>query len=59
MQRKVGKPANLADLAALEQTLVAFKDCYNATASPGNWCYTKAGLNASLERLATHEPHQS
>ncbi len=56
VQRKVIKPANFADLAALERRLLAFQDRYNATASPFNWRYTKANLNAYLERLTTHEP---
>lgn len=55
VQRKVIKPANFADLTALEQRLLQFEARYNATASPFNWRYTKADLNAHLERLATHE----
>ena len=55
VQRKVIKPANFADLAALEQRLLRFEARYNATASPFDWRYTKADLNAHLERLATHE----
>jgi transposase len=56
VQRKVIKPANFADLTALEGRLLAFQDRYNATADPFNWRYTKADLNAYLQRLATHEP---
>jgi transposase len=56
VQRKIIKPANFADLAALEHRLLAFQDRYNATASPFNWRYTKADLNAYLERLTAHEP---
>ena len=56
VQRKVIKPANLADLAGLEHRLLDFQNRYNATASPFNWRYTKADLNAYLRRLATHEP---
>ena len=56
VQRKVIKPANFADLTALEERLLAFQDRYNATAHPFNWRYTKAALNAYLQRLATHEP---
>lgn len=56
VQRKVVKPANFADLADLERRLLGFQDRYNATASPFHWRYTKANLNADLERLASHEP---
>lgn len=55
VQRKVIKPAHFTDLDALEQRLLAFQTRYNATASPFNWRYTKADLNAYLDRLATHE----
>jgi len=55
VQRKVIKPANFTDLAALAQRLLAFEKRYNATANPFDWRYTKANLNAYLERLATHE----
>lgn len=56
VQRKVIKPAHFTDLAALEQRLLAFQARYNATANPFHWRYTKANLNAYLQRLATHEP---
>ena len=56
MQRKVVKPANFADLAALKERLLAFQTRYTATASPFNWRYTKADLNAYLQRLAAHDP---
>ena len=55
VQRKVIKPANFTDLLALEQRLLAFEIRYNATASPFDWRYTKADLNAYLESLAKHE----
>jgi transposase len=56
VQRKIIKPADFANLDALERRLLAFEARYNATANPFNWRYTKADLNAHLERLATHEP---
>ncbi len=55
VQRKVIKPANFADLSALEQRLLGFQARYNATASPFDWRYTKADLNTYLARLAEHE----
>lgn len=56
VQRKVVKPGDFTDLAALERRLLGFQDRYNATASPFDWRYTKADLNAYLQRLASHEP---
>jgi len=56
VQRKVIKPANFSNLSDLEQRLLDFEARYNATANPFNWRYTKADLNAYLDRLATHEP---
>jgi len=56
VQRKVIKPANFADLDALEKRLLHFEARYNATASPFDWRYTKDDLNAYLKRLAAHEP---
>jgi hypothetical protein len=55
VQRKVIKPANFTDLLALERRLLDFEVRYNATASPFDWRYTKADLNAYLHRLAAHE----
>lgn len=56
VQRKVIKPANCTDLAALQERLLGFESRYNATARPFNWRYTKTDLNAYLDRLAVHEP---
>jgi transposase len=56
VQRKVIKPANFTNLDAIEQRLLSFEVRYNATARPFNWRYTKADMNAYLDRLATHEP---
>lgn len=55
VQRKVIKPANFNDLAALEQRLLAFEKRYNQTAQPFDWRYTKTDLNAYLDRLAAHD----
>ncbi len=55
VQRKVIKPANFTDLLTLERRLLQFQVRYNDTASPFNWRYTKADLNAYLQRLAAHE----
>ncbi|MGI8868269.1 MAG: IS630 family transposase [Mycobacteriales bacterium] len=55
VQRKVIKPADFADLAALEDRLLRFQHRYNATATPFDWRYTKTDLNAYLQRLANHD----
>lgn len=55
VQRKVIKPANFADLKALQNRLLGFETRYNSTAKPFDWRYTKTDLNAYLDRLATHE----
>jgi len=55
VQRKVVKPANFTDLTELERRLLGFQDRYNATAGPFHWRYTKADLNAYLDRLAAHD----
>jgi len=56
VQRKVIKPGDFTDLTALEHRLLGFEDRHNTTASPFNWRYTKADLNAYLGRLTIHEP---
>jgi len=56
VQRKVIKPANFADLTALEHRLLGFETRYQATARPFSWRYTKSDFNAYLDRLSAHEP---
>ncbi len=54
IQRKVIKPADFADLAALADRLKRFTHHYNTTARPFDWRFTRADLAAMLERLDTH-----
>lgn len=54
IQRKVIKPADFADLAALGDRLERFADRYNQTATPFDWRFTTADLAAMLERVDTH-----
>lgn len=54
IQRKVIKPADFADLAALQDRLERFEDRYNATARPFDWHFTSSDLTAMLERLDSH-----
>jgi hypothetical protein len=54
IQRKVIKPADFADLAALGDRLERFTDRYNQTARPFDWRFTTADLAARLERVDAH-----
>ena len=53
IQRKVIRPADFADLAALQDRLERFEDHYNQTAQPFDWRFTRSDLAAMLERLDT------
>jgi transposase len=53
IQRKVIRPADFADLAALKDRLERFEDRYNQTAEPFDWRFTRTDLAAMLERLDT------
>jgi transposase len=56
IQRKVIKPADFADLAALQDRLERFEERYNATARPFDWRFTSSDLTAMLERVDAHRP---
>lgn len=56
IQRKVIKPADFADLDALQDRLERFEQHYNATARPFDWRFTSSDLTAMLERVDTHRP---
>jgi transposase len=56
IQRKVIKPSDFADLAALSLRLTAFEPRYNATATPFDWRFTRADLTAMLARIDAHRP---
>ncbi len=58
IQRKVIKPADFADLAALGDRLERFADRYNQTARPFDWHFTTTDLAAMLDRVDArhHEP---
>jgi transposase len=58
IQRKVVKPADFADLAALADRLCRFEDRYNETARPFDWRFTSGDLAAMLERLDAHRPRE-
>jgi len=54
IQRKVVKPADFADLAALQDRLERFEDRYNDTARPFDWRFTRGDLTAMLKRVDAH-----
>jgi hypothetical protein len=56
VQRKVVTPNDFYDLNDVEARLEAFQDLYNFAARPFNWRYTRTDLDATLKRLAAHEP---
>jgi transposase len=56
VQRKVVSPNDFADTEQLADTLLAFIDRYNATATPFEWKYTAADLHRHLARLPTSAP---
>ena len=51
VQRKVLTPNDFADLAAVEQRLLAFEALYNDTARPFHWRFTRADLDRRLAQL--------
>jgi len=51
IQRKVIKPSDIGDPAALAARLAAFEARYNATARPFDWKFTRAGLNELCRRI--------
>ena len=53
VQRKVLTPNDFADLAAVEERLLAFERLYNDTAVPFDWRFTRADLEARLAELTT------
>jgi transposase len=56
IQRKVIKPADFADPAALTTRLLAFTDRYNATATPFDWRFTRTGLHQLCARIDARRP---
>ncbi len=51
IQRKVLTPNDFADLAAVEQRLLAFEVLYNDTARPFDWRFTRTQLEDRLAHL--------
>jgi hypothetical protein len=51
IQRKVVKPSDFVDLAALADRLRRFQHRYNETARPFDWRFTRSDLAEMLQRL--------
>jgi DDE superfamily endonuclease len=56
VQRKVLSPNDFPDLAAVETRLLAFEACYNDTAVPFHWRFTRHQLEARLASLPDLPP---
>jgi transposase len=56
VQRKVVTPNDFYDLNDVEARLEAFQDLYNFAARPFKWRYSRTDLEATLKRIAAHEP---
>ena len=54
IQRKVIKPSDIGDPAALAARLTRFEARYNTTARPFDWKFTRAGLNDLCRRIDAH-----
>jgi len=55
IQRKVLTPNDFADLAAVEERLLAYEALYNRTARPFAWTFTRDDLEHRLAHLALTE----
>jgi hypothetical protein len=55
VQRKVLTPNDFADLAAVEQRLLAFQCRYEQAAKPFQWKFTRADLAQLMKRLAAKD----
>jgi hypothetical protein len=56
VQRKVLTPNDFADLAAVEERLLAFQRHYEQVAQPFEWTFTRRDLDRLLHRLAERKP---
>jgi Homeodomain-like domain/DDE superfamily endonuclease len=59
IQRKVIKPADLGDAAALAARLTRFQARYNTTARPFDWKFTRANLSDLCRRLDARRSHRT
>lgn len=57
IQRKVIKPSDIGDAAALAARLTRFQARYNTTARPFDWKFTRANLTDLCRRLDARRGH--
>src|SRR3954451_11119785 len=57
LQRKALTPNDFEDLNALAARITSFQEHYRQIAQPFEWTFTRAKLDALLDRLASREPH--
>ena len=55
IQRTVLTPHDCAELAAVEQRLLAYEDLYNQTAQPFAWTFTRQDLARRLAQLKARD----
>jgi uncharacterized protein YdaL len=56
MQRKALTPNDFATLPELARHLMDFGQHYRAIAQPFEWTFTRAKLNAVIEKITGHDP---
>ena len=59
VQRKVLTPNDFASLEEVEDRLLRFQEHYEQIAAPFEWKFTRADLDAFLERCQSHETQDS
>jgi hypothetical protein len=59
VQRKALTPNDFTSLAAVEDRLLRFQEHYEQIAAPFEWKFTRADLDALLERIQTHDSPDS
>jgi hypothetical protein len=56
IQRKILTPNDFTSLQQVQACLHALEACYEASAKPFEWKFTRQDLDLLLKRTATHEP---
>ena len=59
VQRKALSPNDFTSLAEVEDRLLRFQEHYEQIAAPFEWKFTRADLDALLERIQTHDSPDS
>jgi hypothetical protein len=59
IQRKVLTPNDFADLGEVEERLLAFERCYEQSAAPFEWKFTRSDLALLMKKLADKPDYQA